>query len=131
MVCGVIGDGAGRVLICRRKAGGACGGLWDFPGGELEQGENAEEGLARELEEELGIRVEVYGRVGPDDFREGEGVKLRLRAFRCILKEGGVEALEHEEIAWRRPAELKELRMSPADLPIVEGLGVCVSNLRN
>ena len=50
-------DADGRVLIAERPAGRTMAGLWEFPGGKVEQGERPEETLIRELEEELGITV--------------------------------------------------------------------------
>ncbi|MEM9256053.1 MAG: NUDIX domain-containing protein, partial [Pseudomonadota bacterium] len=52
---GVIVNGDGQILISRRDAGVHQGGLWEFPGGKREAGEDITAALARELEEELGI----------------------------------------------------------------------------
>ena len=49
----------GRVLIARRPDDKHQGGLWEFPGGKVEEGEPVQAALARELEEELGIRVAI------------------------------------------------------------------------
>lgn len=53
---GVIRDSDGRVLVARRGADQHQGGLWEFPGGKVEPGEDVTAALARELDEELGIR---------------------------------------------------------------------------
>ncbi len=63
VVCGVILDGEGRCLACRRPEGKHLGGLWEFPGGKVDAGEMPDAALVRELEEELGIRVEVGERL--------------------------------------------------------------------
>ena len=49
----------GRVLIAQRPEGKAMAGLWEFPGGKVDDGETPEEALIRELQEELGIDVTV------------------------------------------------------------------------
>ena len=49
----------GRILIARRADSQHQGGLWEFPGGKVEDGEAVEVALARELREELGIEVTV------------------------------------------------------------------------
>ena len=54
---GVILDSSRRVLLTRRAADSHQGGLWEFPGGKVEPGESLAVALARELHEELGIRV--------------------------------------------------------------------------
>ena len=58
----VIRDERGRILISRRAAGVHQGGLWEFPGGKLEPGEDVQAALRRELREELGIEA---GRLSP------------------------------------------------------------------
>jgi len=50
-------DGDGRVLLAQRPQGKAMAGLWEFPGGKVEQGETPEAALVRELQEELGIET--------------------------------------------------------------------------
>ena len=50
-------DADGRVLIAQRPAGKPMAGLWEFPGGKIEEGEAPEQSLIRELQEELGIVV--------------------------------------------------------------------------
>lgn len=49
----------GAVLACRRNPERSFGGKWEFPGGKLEPGESPSDALAREIHEELGVRVEV------------------------------------------------------------------------
>ncbi|MEE9571399.1 MAG: NUDIX domain-containing protein, partial [Gammaproteobacteria bacterium] len=55
----VITDAEGRVLVSRRAEDAHQGGLWEFPGGKIEPGENAEVALARELREELDVIPEA------------------------------------------------------------------------
>ena len=59
VVAGVIVDVRGRILLARRGEDSDLAGLWEFPGGKREPGEASEEALVRELQEELGIEVEV------------------------------------------------------------------------
>jgi ADP-ribose pyrophosphatase YjhB (NUDIX family) len=54
-VAAIIRDDAGRVLLCRKTRGG----IWSFPSGYLEWGEEIRRGLARELLEELGVEIAV------------------------------------------------------------------------
>ena len=122
VVCGVLLDLGGRALACRRAADRHLGGLWEFPGGKVEDGEDPREALARELFEELGITVLVGDRFGAVvDWTDGV-VRIRLSAFLCEILEGVVEPLEHEEIRWCDADELRSLRWAEADLPILEEL---------
>ena len=57
VVIGVIQRAGDEYLIQQRPQGKVCAGQWEFPGGKIEPGESPKHALARELEEELGIRV--------------------------------------------------------------------------
>src|SRR3954463_5194416 len=59
VVAGVIQDARGRILLARRTAGRDLAGLWEFPGGKREPGESPEAALMRELQEELGVDVDL------------------------------------------------------------------------
>ncbi|GIE99051.1 (deoxy)nucleoside triphosphate pyrophosphohydrolase [Paractinoplanes rishiriensis] len=111
----------GRVLACERSAPPEVAGRWEFPGGKVEPGESDEEALARECAEELGVRVEVGARIGPDvPLAHGRAV-LRVFAVRLL---GGDEprALEHTAMRWLSADELDTVRWLPADKPIVAAL---------
>ncbi|MCY1140744.1 (deoxy)nucleoside triphosphate pyrophosphohydrolase [Actinoplanes sp. Pm04-4] len=111
----------GRVLACERSAPAEVAGRWEFPGGKVEPGETDEEALARECAEELGVRVEVGDRVGPDvSLAHGRAV---LRVFAVRLLEGDVpRALEHSSMRWLAKDELDSVHWLPADKPIVAEL---------
>ena len=112
---------AGRVLACERSAPPEVAGRWEFPGGKVEPGETDQQALARECQEELGVRVEVDDRVGPDvPLAHGRAV---LRVFAVRLLEGDVpRALEHTSMRWLAEDELDSVHWLPADKPIVAEL---------
>ena len=111
----------GRVLACARMDQSEVSGRWEFPGGKLERGESELEALVREVDEELGVRVEVGERVGEDvPMRAGWAV---LRVYLARLVDDDVpQPLEHEELRWLAPDELGSVDWMPADAPIVEAL---------
>ena len=111
----------GRVLACERSAPPEAAGRWEFPGGKVEPGETDAEALARECAEELGARVEVGERVGPDvPLAHGRAV---LRVFAATLLHGDTpRALEHAAMRWLGPDELASVPWLPADEPIVAEL---------
>ncbi|WP_207229789.1 (deoxy)nucleoside triphosphate pyrophosphohydrolase [Krasilnikovia cinnamomea] len=111
----------GRVLACERSAPPEAAGRWEFPGGKVEPGETDAQALARECREELGVRVRVGARVGPDvPLARGRAV---LRVFVAEVLDGGVpRALEHSAMRWLAAGELNSVPWLPADEPIVAEL---------
>jgi 8-oxo-dGTP diphosphatase len=111
----------GRVLACERSAPPEVAGRWEFPGGKVEPGETDEAALARECAEELGVRVAVGARVGPDvPLAHGRAV---LRVFAVALLNGDIPRnLEHTAMRWLAVDELDSVPWLPADKPIVAEL---------
>jgi 8-oxo-dGTP diphosphatase len=111
----------GRFLVTRRHPAKHLGGLWEFPGGKRDPGESLEACLARELREELGVRVRVGEPllVLPWTYRERHVV---LHFFRCELSGGRLEAREGQPYRWVTRAELAALPMPPADDALVARL---------
>src|SRR5690349_14230529 len=111
----------GRVLACERSAPPEVAGRWEFPGGKVEPGESDQQALARECAEELGVRVEVGDRVGPDVPLAGGRAILRVFAVR-LLDGDQPRALEHAAMRWLSADELDSVPWLPADRPIVAEL---------
>src|SRR5438445_7102902 len=116
-------DADGRVLIAERPAGRPMAGLWEFPGGKIEQGERPEETLIRELKEELGIVV-TEACLAPLTFASHSYPEFHLLMplYVCRRWEGTVTAREGQRLAWIRPNRLKEYPMPPADVPLISHL---------
>jgi 8-oxo-dGTP diphosphatase len=120
--CALI-DADGRVLIAERPPGKPMAGLWEFPGGKVESGEQPEETLIRELKEELGIDVKqeclaplTFASHGYPDFH------LLMPLYVCRRWEGIVAAREAQRLKWVRPNNLREYPMPPADEPLIPHL---------
>ena len=120
--CALI-DPDGRVLIAQRPVGKPMSGLWEFPGGKVEQGEAPEQTLIRELKEELGIVVNVAC-LAPLTFASHSypDFHLLMPLYVCRRWEGIVRALEAQQLAWVRPNRLRDYPMPPADEPLVSHL---------
>lgn len=113
-------DADGRVLVQQRPAGKPMAGLWEFPGGKIEQGETPETALVRELEEELGIGVQSAC-LAPAVFASEplDGRHLVLLLYICRKWSGFPQPLEGGALRWVRPIELHHLSMPPADRPLI------------
>ena len=111
----------GRLLITLRHADDHLGGLWEFPGGKRESGETFEQCLIRELREELGIDVAV-GETVEALTHEYPKCTVRLKFFRCRLREGEPQALDCPAFKWVRVHELKEHQFPAADARLLDTL---------
>ncbi|MFU8822543.1 MAG: Nudix family hydrolase [Gammaproteobacteria bacterium] len=123
VVAGVLEDADGRVLIAQRPAGRSLAGAWEFPGGKLLAGEERFAGLARELEEELGIRVPP-GRARPliRYLHRHPDLEIELDAWRVLDWEGEPQGLEQQAVTWRQPDTLLDFGLLPADAAIVRAI---------
>ena len=121
VVAGVIQDLRGRILLARRTAGRDLAGLWEFPGGKVDPGETPAQALARELHEELGIRIErstpliAVPQAYPDK-------RIVLDVRRINAWNGTAIGREQQPLAWVPLAQLARYPMPPADRPVVAAL---------
>jgi (d)CTP diphosphatase len=112
----------GRFFLAQRAANKSQAGLWEFPGGKVEQGEDEKMALARELEEELGIKASVNDFLLESIFRYSDELTIKLRFYRIFSEEYQVILHEHQDMIWATKEEIKKLNLSPADLPILKFL---------
>jgi mutator protein MutT len=112
---------SGRLLITQRPEGGHLGGLWEFPGGKREDGETFESCLARELGEELGIKVEV-GELIESLVHTYPEKTVRLCFFRCRWLRCEPQPLGCSAFAWIRVDQLDAYAFPPADAKLLTRL---------
>ena len=122
VVAAMIRDGA-RVLLCRRPEHKALGGKWEFPGGKIEPGETGAAALARECREELDVELAV-GAALADVWQEYPGRSVHLTLYEARVASGEPRRLEHSEIRWVRPEQLREYDLCPADARLIEMLSI-------
>ena len=111
----------GKVLVARRRPGLVAGGMWEFPGGKVEDGETAEKCLERELEEELGVRTRIGKLLCSVPF-SGATMAFKLLAFRAELLSDSFVLTDHDEIRWQAPGDMDEALFSKPDRPVVRML---------
>ena len=110
----------GAILLTKRPEGKAMAGLWEFPGGKLEEGETPEHALVRELHEELGISVSPPA-LQPLTFASHayDSFHLLMPLYICKEWSGKVSPQENQAMAWVMPDRLSDYPMPEADLPLV------------
>jgi 8-oxo-dGTP diphosphatase len=113
----------GKVLLAKRPPGRPLAGLWEFPGGKVDPGEDPETALIRELMEELGIEIARADLV-PLTFASHAYPEFHLLMplYLCKRWEGDIAAQENQELMWVKPDELRLYDMPPADEPIKASL---------
>jgi 8-oxo-dGTP diphosphatase len=118
VACAVIAEN-GRLFAARRGPTRRNAGLWELPGGKVEEGETARTCIVRELREELGMDVVPIEEWEPVHHKE-PGLDLDLIPVVCRRKGGAMAPTEHVETGWFEPGVLRGLDWSPADIPVVE-----------
>ncbi|WP_147820329.1 (deoxy)nucleoside triphosphate pyrophosphohydrolase [Salidesulfovibrio onnuriiensis] len=110
----------GKILIARRTDK-YLGGLWEFPGGKLEPGEDPKQCLERELFEEFGVKTSVGSHV-VTHVHEYEHVTVELISYWVKHLDGEFELRDHDQMEWVGPHEFEMYDMAPADVPTVEAI---------
>lgn len=119
----VIVNDNGDILIQKRAKDTHQGGLWEFPGGKLEQLEQVVDALEREIQEELGITVKSTRPLIKITHHYGDRtVLLDVHRVNDWLHEP--KPLEGQPLAWVRPDQLSDYPMPAADVPIVNAINL-------
>ena len=116
-------DKDGRILVAQRPEGKSMAGLWEFPGGKVQEGESPEYALCRELYEELAIDARECCFV-PIAFASHayEKFHLLMPLYVCRMWKGIIAPQEGQQVKWVKPNELFNLDMPAADSPLVSQL---------
>jgi len=109
------------ILITRRPEGSRHAGFWEFPGGKLDDGESPQQGLARELLEELDLPVAV-GSLFDAVYYEYDWGPVLILAYRARPLSTHIRNLQVAEHRWVGKAQLGNYQLLPADAPLVTKL---------
>jgi 8-oxo-dGTP diphosphatase len=122
----LIQDAEGRYLITQRRRGSHLEGLWEFPGGKRDAGEDLPACLARELTEELGASFDVGEKVDTIPWEYPDRTVV-LHFYRCRLASGTIEPRELQAMAWVAPQDLRRYDFPPADRELIARLGAATA----
>ena len=110
-----------QILIDRRRPEGQMGGLWEFPGGKIELNETVEECIKREIQEELGIEIEVGQHLITIDHTYTH-LRVTLTVHHCRHLSGEPQPIECDEIRWVTLDEIDEFTFPKANEQIIAAL---------
>ena len=117
VVGAVLTDGS-QVLAAQRGSDMSLPGMWEFPGGKIEEGEMPKEALFRELQEELNCAATISDEITTTEYEYDFGIVI-LTTFFATLEDRKIELTEHAEARWVDVGELDQLDWAPADIPAV------------
>ena len=119
----VILNDRGEFLLAQRPLGKPYPGYWEFPGGKIEPGETAARALARELEEELGIRTTAIHPWITRDY-DYTHASVRLHFHRVPAWDGELHGRERQALAWQSVDHITVAPLLPANAPVLRALAL-------
>ena len=119
VVAAIIREGD-RVLATQRGYG-EFEGMWEFPGGKIEPGEERVAALKREIGEELAVEIVVGERICTVEY-DYPTFHLTMHCYLASVIDGDIALLEHMAARWLAYDELNSVQWLPADVEVVEKL---------
>ncbi len=121
VVAGVI-EREGKYLITQRRDEAVLPGLWEFPGGKVEEGESDEEALHREVLGRVGVDVLVQQKLA-ERHHSYEKYDVHLTLYACRLQPGHTpKALRVKDLRWVTSSEFSSYKFPPADQATMDRL---------
>jgi mutator protein MutT len=113
--------GLDKLLICQRKADDDFGSLWEFPGGKREDNETMDAALIREIEEELGVQIEVVRFLSVFE-DENDDLRISVHLFESQIRSGQPKTIDCQDWRWINVEELDSFDLAPVDKKIAKFL---------
>ena len=115
-------DDQGRLLLQQRPSGKHHAGLWEFPGGKVEIGENPRDALVREIAEELGVGIAAGDLHAAGFADEGSNPAIVLNLYTCRSHVGEPEGRDGQAFGWFDPPAAADLPLAPMDRQLLSQL---------
>lgn len=122
VVGAAIFDDQNRCLVTQRSAKMSNPLKWEFPGGKVEHGESPEDALAREIDEELGLVIDVGAFIAQGRAQVRDDLEVVLDVYRARMVRGQIRLAEHAQYQWVEIRDFGALDWAEADWPIVHAL---------
>jgi 8-oxo-dGTP diphosphatase len=121
VAAGLIFNDQGQVLLAQRAEPDFLKGLWEFPGGKIEDGESPESTLHREIQEELELKIKIDFLIG--EFTDTyQNRTVRILAFKALALTTNFLVKDHLDVRWVNPSDIAKYDLVPADKPIFPAL---------
>ena len=124
----------GKILIAKRIEQGDMGGRWEFPGGKIEQGEDFNAAIKREIQEEFGCGCKVFEQLANGIFFHNQK-ECTVTAFRVQFENDGINVpfrlTEHTQTKWIEPSEIPKQNFVDSDLNIFEQIKKSLGIMEN
>jgi len=111
-------DGA---YFATQRGYGEFEGMWEFPGGKIEQGESSEDALKREIQEELGIDITIDEFLCTTNY-DYPSFHLTMHCYICSIEAGEIVLREHKSACWLTAETLDSVEWLPADKEVIDKL---------
>ena len=105
-------------FIAQRNRNKHLGLKWEFPGGKVEKNETFIEALAREIEEELSIKINIHSKIAQEKFKDNK-INVVLHYYLCSIKSGIIELAEHENYSWVEKRDFNKYDFAEGDSDIL------------
>ena len=122
VVAAIIENEQNEILCALRSPQMALPNLWEFPGGKVEKDEDIYTALEREIDEELGCKIETTKEIFNDNTHDYATFIINLISIKGKIVEGTPLPNEHSKLIWLKRENLNSLKWAPADIPAVEQL---------
>ena len=115
------------VIFATQRGYGELKGLWEFPGGKIEEGETPQEALKREIIEELATEIKVGDYIKTVEY-DYPKFHLNMKCFLCVIVDGDIILKEAEDSKWLNKDELYGVNWLPADITLIDKIADFMNN---